>query len=221
MKKLIFIFACLSLVFIACKKEHKTTGIIGDDYGCINRKMTTAQDTTVALSDYIFARQLFQSSNIDQSDLKMESVRYDTIINFNNQIQHQVIVMEQQYINNLPILNVEAKYTFNNGAYDYFSGKLISSCNLDTIPTLRLTQVRGRYVAALIASNSPAYLTAYKDSCLIAEFGYYDINTGSSNKTVNIVKAWHVYPVNNGGLPEAYIKDDGTLLLFFNGIIIF
>ncbi len=228
MKNAILVFAVLSISIFACKKNHNTvtappptttpTGKIDDDYGCISRLVTTPKDIIVKPDDYIYAQQLLQSGNIDQSNFKILSVRYDTFKNYNNQIKHEVIIFEQQFINNLPLLNIEGEYVFMDGLFDWTGGKFATSCSLDTIPALRLTQVRKLYVTALAASNSPAYLKTYKDSCLVAEFGYYDINSGTVNHTINFVKAWHVYPINSG-LPTAYFNDNGTLLWFANGIV--
>jgi len=60
---------------------------------------------------------------------------------------------------------------------------------------------------------NPSVALGLKDSCLVAVFGYYDLNIDLANKG-NFVKAWYVHP-KKSQWPQGYFRDDtGAAILF-------
>ena len=58
----------------------------------------------------------------------------------------------------------------------------------------------------------------FKDSCVNAEFGFFNLNSGTGNNMESIVKAWHLTPKYKV-YPEAYYQDNGQRIYYFDGIV--
>ena len=61
-----------------------------------------------------------------------------------------------------------------------------------------------------------------KNTCLYAEFGYYNLYLGPINSTEVLAKAWRVTRKNSVYPSEysvAYFLDDGKLIYYHNGIV--
>ena len=226
MKKIANFFLLLLLVIVAgCKKDSQPrygppdnaidynnfTTPIPDDAGCMQRvwaeKRPYIPEPTAGGIDT--AIQLFQQNSLSYSNLVFYSVRYDTFGGGNN-----VTVTADQYVNGIRYFNGEQNYRFINGKLNYANYRAVAT-TLDTVASLRLGQLRTRFMACVSLSHFAGYT---KDSCLEAQFGYYDINGGGSNTALNIVKMWKVFP-HNAAYPYAYIKEDGTVVQFNTGLV--
>jgi len=55
--------------------------------------------------------------------------------------------------------------------------------------------------------------------CVVVEFGYYNLNAGTSNAPERLVKAWKA-SLKGSEYPFAYFEDNGGKLIYYdNGIM--
>jgi len=105
---------------------------------------------------------------------------------------------------------------FKNGIFNSYSGNIISGTTLDRTSTLKLGQLRKLFIDDIELFDHKG--NQFKDSCFKAEFGYYNLTSGTSDTGKNLVKAWHLTPKFNS-YPEAYYQDiAGQRLYYFNGM---
>jgi hypothetical protein len=196
------------LLFAACRKYDLPV-----DNGCISR--IARQNFMVKSNDSAVAVNLLKQNNIPYSDLQFEYINFDTVKNnsVTNIFQN---VFAIQFINNLPVLSFDMGYTFKNGVFQQFSGKRYSGINLDTRSQQLLPRLRELYIAAVGKNTSSDNAAKLKDSCLVAEFGYYDLNGNVDNSTPNFVKAWSVSP-KSAPYPQVFFRDDNGNMILYNG----
>jgi len=86
--------------------------------------------------------------------------------------------------------------------------------NLDTVHHLQLGQLRNLFIND--AQKNDHLGSFFKDSCLQAEFGYYQQYVNPNN-TIRYLKAWLIKPHTD--YPNAiYLDSAGVLLGYDNGI---
>ncbi len=204
----ILLFALVAVV--SCKKNN----VIGSDNGCISR--ISAHYITGA--DSLAAVKLFQQNNIPYNNLAFERIILnDTITSGSGSSVYQHIFV-LQYFNGLQLFFSDIGYHFNGGVFQSSSGTRYSSINLNTVPLLSLPQIRKLYVGELRKDSYKTDLN-YKDSCLVAEFGYYNLNT--TGTVPGFVKAWRVSP-KNSTYPQALFQDNnGRTISYYNGLTTF
>lgn len=216
MKNVLFYFAFAASLLGSCSKSSSTNSnppaVIKDDNGCMARVPVDRLPFTVTTSDSLAAIAIFQSNGVSYSKLYFTSYIADTVVGIPN--KHFVIVKAYQFLNGLPVLRTIV-YSFTNGVFQDASDTLLATTTLDAVPSLRLSQVRWLYVQQLLTNTQPVSMANYKDSCITATFCYYNISP--SPAPVSLVKAWIVHPAGNE-YPFAIFKDDGTMLIFDNGI---
>lgn len=207
MKKIYCILLFGAIVVVSCKKNN----VIGTDNGCITR----IRAHNIGGADSLAAAKLLQQNNIPNGNLGFERVILnDTITNILGSTVYQH-VFALQYFNGLQLFNSDMGYHFKGGVLQSSSGTRYSSINLNTVPSLSLLQVRKLYVDELSKDTYKAVLT-YKDSCLVAEFGYFNLNT--TGTATDFVKVWRVSP-KNSSYPQAFFLDNtGSTLSYFNGL---
>ncbi|WP_426670051.1 hypothetical protein ACPPVU_02165 [Mucilaginibacter sp. McL0603] len=212
MKK-IYLIAFIALAFASCKKNDQLPG----DGGCITR--IKRQNFNIKSSDSVSAIQLLKQNNIPYNDIQLEYFSsYDVPTSDVNAGTYQSVFVIQQ-INGLPVLSGEIWYQFKNNVLQATSGVRYGAINLSTSSALQLTQLRAAYIAEVNKHNS-TLATGLKDSCLVAQFGYYDLND-NVNSTPNFVKAWWVAP-KNASYPQAVFQDgSGKTINYNSGIILF
>lgn len=212
MKKLYLIAIALTTV-AACKK----TGTLPGDSGCISQ--IKRQNFGVTASDSIAAIQLLKQNNLPTNDLVLEYVHNDTITYATPTYINQH-VFGVQYINGLAILSYDFGYTFKNGVFTGVTGARYSGVNLDTHPTLHLPQLRALYISEITKNKGSDIAAAFKDSCVVAQFGYYDLNVDfnvlTNDHTPNFVKAWSVKP-KHAPYPQIVFRDDNGKTIVYNG----
>jgi hypothetical protein len=210
MKK-IYLIALVALAFASCKKNDQLPG----DNGCISQ--VKLQNFNVKSSDSVSAVQLLKQHNIPYSDLQLEYYSsYDVPTGDINAGTYQTVIAIQR-INGLPVLSGELWYQFTDNALQSTTGVRYGAVNLSTTSSLQLAQLRAAYLAA-VNKNNTTIATQLKDSCLVAEFGYYDLNVNVSN-TPNFVKAWLVAP-KNFSYPQVTLQDGSGKTIVYNGGII-
>jgi hypothetical protein len=204
--KLSYLFLFSFLTLVSCTKDKR---YIPEDHGCINRVIVSEHDYSVSVYDYEYAAQLFHRNNISQAGLRFTRLEKDTF-----STGAFVNIRSQQYINGLPVFVRVIDYGFKNEQYDYLYGELATT-GLDATPRLNLALVRRLYIERAKAGGYN-----FSNICLNAEFGYYDVNIGTGTNAISLVKAWKVNP-QDSEWPVAYIDDNGVVIVFDSGVIIF
>jgi hypothetical protein len=197
----------------SCKKGEQLPG----DNGCISQ--IERQNFGVTASDSIAAVQLLKQNNLPTNDLVLEYVHNDTITYTVPSYINQY-VFGIQYINGLAILSYDFGYTFKNGVFKEVTGARYSVVNLDTHPTQHLPQLRALYISEISKNRGSDIAAAFKDSCVLAQFGYYDLNVDFNvpvnDHTPNFVKAWSVKP-KHAPYPQVIFRDDNGKTIVYNG----
>jgi hypothetical protein len=211
MKKLYCALFAFS-IFSACKKSDLTA-----DSGCISQ--VKRQIFRVTASDSLAAVQLLKENNLPTTDLELEYVYNDTITYTVPSYINQY-VFGVQYINGLAILSYDFGYTFKNGVFKEVTGARYSAVNLDTRSTQHLPQLRELYITEISKNRGSNIAAAFKDSCMVAQFGYYDLNVDfnvpTNDHTPNFVKAWSVKPKHTT-YPQVVFRDDNGKTIIYNG----
>lgn len=205
MKK-IYIALILSLIICSCKK----TGMLPNNNGCITQ--IKRANYNIKPADSLAAVHLFQQNNMNYSNLSFERIILNDTIG-GHIYQH---IFAIQSFNGLQIMSGGAGYHFLDGVYQSTLGKIYGSVNLDDHSHLSLSQLRALYMSESI--DKQGVNPSYRDSCITAQFGYYDANAGTGNESTNIIKAWRIQLKNNR-YPLAIFRDDnGQLITFDSGV---
>ena len=213
MKK-IYLIVFVALAFASCKKNDQLPG----DNGCITQ--IKRQNFNIKSSDSIAAIQLLKQNNIPYNDVQLEYFSSNIVpSNQNNAGDAYASVFVIQQINGLPILSGELWYQFTNSVLQTTSGTRYNEINLSNSSSLQLAQIRAAYIAE-VAKNNSTLSTQLKNSCLVTQFGYYDLNVNVSN-TPSFVKAWLVKP-QHSQYPQVTLQDgSGKTINYNSGIILF
>lgn len=210
MKNSIYLIICTILIFGACKKNT-----IAADNGCISqitRHYVDAADSTAAAN-------LLKQNNISVNNLVYYRTTFDDTITSTTGVKNvnqQIFAL--QYFNGLPLFSSDIAFFFQNGNYQSTAGTRYNGINLNTIPNLTLPQLRKLYLDAATLNQGPISINL-KDSCLVAEFGYYDVNALINNPTPNFVKAWSVTPKNSNYPIGIFRDDNGKTITYISGIV--
>jgi hypothetical protein len=215
MKKIYGVLLLGSLVFAACRK----TDNIPADSGCISKIHRV--DYHVSAADSLAAVALLKQNNIPYDNVDFEYVSSYSV----GDTAHYTSVFFIQEINGLPIISGDFWYQFKNNVLQTVNGKKYSGVPLDTHSKLTLPQLRQLFLKAVaqykygpnVVSETPVSIN---DSCVVAEFGYYDLNTYTKDAPANFVKAWSVSPTP-GSFPQALFRDDNGALIVYHGPIVF
>lgn len=210
MKKAFWILILGSLIFAACRKNDN----IPADSGCISKIHRV--DYHVSAADSTSAISILKQNNIPYDNVDFEYVSSYAV----GDTAHYTSIFFIQEVNGLPILSGDFWYQFKNNTLQTVSGKKYSGVPLDTHARLTLPQLRQLFLKAVdqykngsnIVSDVPF---SVKDSCLVAEFGYYDLNATTNRAAPNFVKAWTVSPIP-GSYPQAIFRDDNGKLIIYN-----
>jgi len=128
-------------------------------------------------------------------------------------------VRVDQYANRVRIFTGSINYVFLENKLSGIGGELTSGTPLDTRSHLTMDELRTLFLNS--AEEFDGAGDKYKDSCLSAEFGYYDLNAGFSYMPEKLVKAWWIVIKNSephSQYPQACYQDNGTLIYYDNGI---
>ena len=205
MKKIYLVILSV-LAFGACQKGGVFAG-----NGCIDK--IVKQSFNIKPADSITAIHLLQQNNIQYNNLVFTSIILnDTITNTEGTHIYQHIAAIQ-YINGLPVLSDGFAYHFKDGIYYTTSGKVYSSVSLDNRSQLTLSKLRDLYMTETV--DKGGFNPTYRDSCVVAQFGYFNLNAGTGNTTVNMVKAWRIH-LKTQDYPVATFRDDNGQLIYFD-----
>jgi hypothetical protein len=201
------------LVFVSCKKSDLPV-----DNGCISQ--VRRQNFGLTGTDSLFAVKLLKQNNIPYNDVQFEYVNSDTVtISVVTNIYQHISAI--QYLKGLPVLSYDFGYSFKNGVFQEITGTKYNSVNLDTRAALSLPRLRELYMTEINKNSSAAIAAGFKDSCLVAEFGFYDLNGGPNPHTPSFVKAWRVMP-KHASYPLGFFRDDSSqTIAYYTGLIEF
>ena len=204
-----------ALLFAAsCTKDGapgtKVTKEITDDARCASQVWVAATDHAINSTDLARATELFQNNNKSMDGLRL--LRYQEESLSGHQYVH---LSAERYLNGVAVFNAAVARNFSDGVA-LADGDVPLTTNLDTIPKLRVTQVRSLF-ATTLTKESPAF-AVNADSCMAIQFGYFDINITNGTSGVRLVKAWKA-KLANYDYPYAIYSDEGVQLLFESGII--
>jgi len=197
------------ILLAACSKTKKSRTIYG---GCIQRAAyDDPMNRSISAVDSAYAISLMK-----QWWPHYDEVRLITVNRLAGGVNTSTQLVVQQYINGLPVLSSRMGLNFRNDTLTLVSSRL-KTTTLDNIRSLSLDSIKAVFFAQI--AKEPAYIQqqAATYRCLVAIPGYYDLNTGSGADTVNMIKAWKVYP-SEWYAPEMIVGDDGKLISFFNGV---
>jgi hypothetical protein len=164
---------------------------------------------------------LFKSNHIDNSNFRYYDYVHDSLQTFYPPYARldEKVVRVNQYANGLRIFTGDMSYVFLENKFDATGGELTSGTSLDTKPHLSLDELRTLFLNSAEMFDGAG--NKFKDTCLSAEFGYYDLNAGISYMPEKLVKAWRVVIKNsepNSQYPQACYQDNGTQIYYDNGI---
>ena len=214
-------FIFLSLAIFSCKKENQ----LKENNGCTERKIVSPNSHIIDQADICLVNNLFIKNGINKNNFRYFQYTEDSIQTYfqpYNKFDSKIVRVDQ-FTNGLRIFNDDLVFSFKNNMFDYRGGSLTNGTKLNTIPNLNPLQLRRLFIDDVKKFNQ--FLNPNSDTCLYAEFGYFNLNAGTGNTQESLIKAWRmtlknsVYPSE---YPEAYYQDtDGKLIYFDNGIRIF
>jgi len=203
--KNVFLILFVAVLLASCKKSD-----LPGDNGCISQVKRI--NFGIKSSDSVTAIALLKQNGIAYSDLQLSFVAFDTVKTGPNTGIYQNVFADQ-IINGLPILSEHIWYQFENSAIQSTTGTRYSSAAPSGGSALSLPQLRELFLNAAAKNNAAV---SFKDSCLVAQFGYYDLNV-TSGGAPNLVKAWSVTQRNYNAYPRVFFRDDNGATILYDG----
>ncbi|PSL25879.1 hypothetical protein [Chitinophaga ginsengisoli] len=207
------------MIFSACSKHENN--VLPEDNGCIERIYLPVTAHSVSSADVTTINGLFSNNQIANGNLRYYKYSRDifqTLYSPYTKYDQQIVEVNQ-YTNGLRIFVRDLSYSFWDQRFHLRSGEITKGTSLDTLHQLTLPQLRGLFLASVQQFDKAA--DKFKDVCLKAEFGYYNLNIGVSYAPEVLVKAWRITPLNSvypSEYPIAYYQDNGKLISYDNGI---
>jgi hypothetical protein len=203
-----------SLLLFSCTKQQ-----VDPDKGCSEQLAVPVSahglsSAEVAVINDLFVRNRLASRNLRYVRYVREAVQtyFPPYASFDSQV-----VRVEEYTNGLRIFTGELIFAFKNGSFNVQTGQRSRGTSLDTSPTRSPGQVRDLFEATLTQVDA-SRLNEVQRQCVRVEFGYFNLNAGTSNASEKLVKAWRVSPKNQE-YPHAYYQDEaGQLIYYDNGI---
>ena len=218
MKNLLFAVLASSFLLLSCSKSDMAPALPTDP-GCSEISLIPVSAHSLSSAEVLTVNSLFSRNNIDNRNFRYTRYSHESVQTFFPpfaSFDSQLVVVEE-YTNGLRILNGQSNFIFKNGLFDFRVGHQTSGTSLDTSPTRRAGQLRALFLATITQFDT-GRSEAIQQQCMHAEFGYYDLNAGTSDAPEKLVKAWRVTPKNQD-YPFAYYQDEaGQLIYYDNGI---
>lgn len=222
MKTSFCLFLLFAFALFSCNKNNSAppvkVNVVGEDNGCITREWKHNNFGPILEKDLLDATAILEQSGIDHSNLEIYFVSKDG--SGPSKIRY---INARQKVNGIELLSSDITFQVTNEHAELINGgggiPQIST-TLDTLPSLTLGQVRSLFLRQLVIHQDGDRVIDFDDSCVSAQFGYYDVNTTQPDRPANLVKAWFVNVKYLSG-PRAYFKDDGTLIVYIGSTVIF
>ena len=206
------------LSLTACRKPDKEPVLT--DNGCMNKLSLPVNAHSIDSSDRALVHNLFASNGIPDSNYRYHLYVHDTFETTYTPFTKydQKTVWVDQYSNGLPVFTNRLVYIFWDDVLYHGTGELAISTSTEVVPKLPLNRLRALFMEDVAQFDAErAYL---KDTCLEAEYGYYNVNVDNSKAPVLLDWAWKV-TVAGRKYPMAYYWDYGHRIHYDNGIKIF
>lgn len=219
MKRLFYIAVLFVQVSACSKPDEAGVEVLEEDKGCITRYRLPAHGIKDA--DTAVVNALFRNNGIDNSAFWYYQYMHGSLQTLYPPYTKydEKVVKAFEFVKGLRVFTGGVSCIFLNDKFSVTSGRRTKGTSLDTIPALTLGQVRKLFLNAVEQYDKGSAL--YKDSCIKAELGYYNITL--SDSVEHLVKAWRVSPRGyrfGGDFPEAFFQDSGgKLITYFNGSI--
>lgn len=196
----------LGLGSTACKKDKTESNF------CIHTIHSSPAKTILTQAEMDTIQYLFDRNNLDYSNYLFYSFERDELGDHH--------VRCYLFVNHLEVFTNDLIFHFNaQDDYYFLSGHPVNTINLDTLSSMQPNWVVAKFVTQVVKDN--IYIGNKDDiinGCFELQFGYYDVNTGTSYVPKNFTKAWKVKPVNRE-YPYAYINDRNSAIIYYdNGI---
>ena len=207
--RILHIFIAVSFCVASCKQNDVKNA--ASDF-CINRVQKDQGTGLLADTTLAIIATLFEYNQMNPNRYQFYSYNVD-----NQGIHH---INAYQYINRLKAFTGEMSFHFDaNKKFRFASGEAIAKINLNNFSSLSQKQVGQLYLSVL---RKDTFTGIDKDAiisnCLDIEFGYYDLNAGTSNAVQNYAKAWKITPAGKM-YPIAYVNDSKSdIIYYFNGV---
>jgi hypothetical protein len=202
MKKVSLVVLTLALL-VSCKKGSTEAGCLSQTTAV---PMVSAPDNATVLA-------LMQKNNITtSSQIFSIYTSYEATNPGATDILYQ-FVTATQVKNGLPLFYENLIYTFANGTIYATNGTPYTNFDLDATSTKQLSELKQLFINEAVTKQG--LNAAFKDSCLVVQFGYIDANLNTNITTPNFVKAWEIKPAHSL-YPQVYVRDDNGATVYFN-----
>jgi hypothetical protein len=193
----------ISIVLASCKKEGAAGGGIS--------QVTSLP--TVSASDNDAIQTLLQSNNFSGKNQVFFLYQSSMTESGNTEVPYQVAEATQTR-NGLPIFYSTLNYVFQSGSLLGLSGKVYGATSLNAQSSQTLPILKELFITEAV--NKQGINASYKDSCYVAQFGYYNINlNNAADTTASLIKAWEIHP-RNSAFPQCYVRDDNGSTIYFD-----
>jgi hypothetical protein len=225
MKKLIYPLLAL-LTLIACQKgkiypDKKQTSA-GAGTIILNQSPSANSGSTARLppftsQDSITVFGLMNSNNLSTNGFVFYTYQSYNALDQNNQMGYYQLATAKQVRNGLPVFFQDLTFPFENGKFNepYPAPQfIVGNITLNNKPGRSLQALRDTFIK--IDEAHEAYSISIKDSTLVAQLGYYNLNINNmpAGGAPNYIKVWYVHP-QHWPWPLAYFRDDTGLAIFF------
>ncbi|OGX85148.1 hypothetical protein BEN47_02100 [Hymenobacter lapidarius] len=185
------------------------------DRSCLEKQEVPVSAHSINAREKATADQLFAANGIDKRNFRYtgylrEELKtyYPPYATFDEQV-----VRVEEYTNGLRIFTGQLNFLFRNGAFNFRAGSASGGTSLDATPSGTPESIGVVFRAALNEYGGPG-----SQPCVVVEFGYYNLNAGTSNASERLVKAWKA-SLKGSEYPFAYFEDkEGKLIYYDNGI---
>lgn len=213
-------FFLLFILFSCSKAEIQ--GSAKEYDGCIEQVIIPVSAHSVSNPDKVIIDKLFSDNGIDNRHYRYFNYLHDTLQTLYPPFtkKDNKTVRVDQYTNGVRIFTGDMVFNFIDNILNFTGGDATKGTSLNTSPQLTLDQLRDFFIRDIEQFDHKG--DQFKDTCLKAELGYYNLNAGSGNTKEVLVKAWRVTTKNSvppSEYPVAYYQDDNTKLITYdNGI---
>ncbi|WP_375416100.1 hypothetical protein [uncultured Hymenobacter sp.] len=205
-------------LLLACSKSAPAPKL-PTGQGCSEISFIPVSGHSLSSAEVRTANSLFASNNIDSRHFRYTRYARELVQTYfppYASFDEQMVSVEE-YTNGLRVFTGQSNFLFKNGVFSSRAGEPTGGTSLGTSAQLKAGQLRGLFVATITKFDA-ARLGEVQRQCVSAEFGYYDLNAGTSNAPENLVRAWRV-SIKNQAYPFAYYQDgEGQLIYYDNGV---
>jgi len=203
-----------------------------ENYYCANTIENSPANTDLSKSEMDVVKYLFKRNKLNYNKYQFTRFQKDELG------YHHIRCF--QFVNGLMVFTSDVIFHFDqNDNYYYLSGDLINTINLNTRQSMIQDEVAEMFIN--IVKHDEIYLEYLEflveiakvdktveviriediiEGCFDFEFGYYDLNAGSSYTYEKYTKAWKIKS-SKYDYPFAYINDNNSEIIYYNNGIEF